>query len=163
MYHPLGRIHKKSVAFGASLFIHDSLLFSMADCEPSDILELLLSEIRFCTSQFSWYSGIVGLTSKLDRLKAMAASQQFLDWWEHGRPLDASSHEVKRFKNHPSLDRHADWASTEWDRLHRLGKVEFFPPGQPKPPNLHINPCALLLKERAGASEELPDIERYKA
>ena len=65
--------------------------------------------------------------------------------------------------NHPSLDTNSDWAEREWNRLERLGKVQFFEKGAPKPDLLNINPCALLLKEREGTDEATPWWERFKA
>jgi hypothetical protein len=44
-----------------------------------------------------------------------------------------------------------------------LGKVSFFPVDAPKPDQLNVNPCALLLKPREGISAEADIWERYKA
>ena len=109
-----------------------------------------------------WHGNIRGLTLRLDRLKALGASAQFLQWWETGRPLNAAIGPQLNIRNHPSVKRHADWAEREWSRLNDLGEISFFPKGC-KPPEVHINPCALLLKERPDADPNDPRIEQYKA
>ena len=102
----------------------------------------------------TWFGGIPGLTLDIDELADLGADNEFLTWWEFSRSLDAPFAPPRFHKNHPSLLAHAPWADKEWERLERLGKVEFFPPGDPQPPQLNVNPCALLLKERPGAEDD---------
>ena len=47
--------------------------------------------------------------------------------------------------------------------LEELGKVSFFPSGAPQPLSLNVNPCGLLLKERAGSLPDASEQERWKA
>ena len=121
----------------------------------------LRAEIRSEVAAFAWYQGVKGLTLRIDRLKTLGASPQFLDWWRFGRPLDIQPGPVESFTNHPSLRTHLKWAELEWERLERLGKVEFYPKGT-KPTGLHVNPCALLLKLRPDAPDDAPEEDRYK-
>ena len=56
-----------------------------------------------------------------------------------------------------------EWADKEWDRLEALGKVSFFPTGAPKPAQLNVNPCALILKPREGVADSADVWDRFKA
>ena len=93
-----------------------------------------------------WFDGIPGLFLNIDRLSELGADNTFLSWWEHGRPLEAAPARPQQLLNHRSIEEHSAWAEREWARLESLGKVEFYPPGQPAPSDLTVNPCALLLK-----------------
>ena len=128
---------------------------------PPQGLRLRLRAKR-AADNFQTFDGIPGLFLRLDRLHELGASPHFLQNWRNGRNLGAAPAAPRHFKNHGSLDQHADWSETEWSRLEKLGKVEFFPGGI-RPPRLNVNPCALLLKLRPGVSDEVTESEKYKA
>lgn len=122
----------------------------------------LRHEIRTTVSGFAWHKNIKGLTLRADNLRTLGASEHFLDRWENGHALNLAAGAVETHANHKSLATNVAWADVEWSRLEALGKIEFFPPGV-CPPNLHVNPCALLLKERPDTDAATPDAERFKA
>ena len=133
------------------------LLSSMAHARSRGRqLERLLDMAREAAQTSPWYNGIPGLTLDIDYLRELGASEQHLEWWTYGRPLRAQDRQTRIANNHPSVARHSEWAEAEWARLESLGKVEFFEAGSPAPPNLNVNPCALLLKERPGGEEDAP-------
>ena len=125
-------------------------------------LEALRSEIQAATP-LTYFNGERGQTLQLDTLFALGASQDHLFTLEFGVALDSSHRKTSIFQNHKSVAQHAEWAEKEWTRLERLGKKIFYPPHQPAPLGLHVNPCALLLKERKDAVPSDPDDRRYKA
>ena len=108
------------------------------------------------------WDGVPGLTLRFDFLAEAGANPELLHQWRHGRVLEPSARPAKRARNHPSVAAQAEWAEREWARLEAAGKIEFFPAGAPKPPELNVNPCGLILKEREGAGEDEPDEVRLK-
>jgi hypothetical protein len=136
---------------------------SAMDHQSHARLQRLIAHVRQYNSGMAWHKGISGLTLELDYLAAIGAAPHMLAWWEHGRPLEAAPHTPKEFRNHRSVSEHSHWADAEWSRLERLGKIHFYPAGSPRPAGLNVNPCALLLKKRAGASDDAPEEQKWKA
>jgi len=132
------------------------------DTLPCSRLQSLWSVIIACTASSSFFKGISGLRLCIDTLRALGVKEQFLDWWENGRPLEASPAPARFRKNHPSFIRESVWAKRELERLEALGKVEFFT-GTQRPHGLNINPLALILKERSDVPADRPAEERMKA
>ena len=95
----------------------------------------------------------------LNYLRSLGADASLLSDWENGVSLEATPASPRRRRNHPSLAAHALWAESEWNRLESLGKLEFFR-GPSRPELLNVNPCALILKEKPGAS---PGTQAWKA
>ena len=123
----------------------------------------LLDKVKRENASMQWHHGVRGLTLDLDFLAVAGATSDFLQLWEHGVPLGALSAESRCTPNHPSVRTHNTWAENEWSRLEELGKVSFFPSGAPRPLSLNVNPCGLLLKERAGSLPDASEQERWKA
>ena len=130
------------------------------DCEARKSLR---ARINHAVSSFSWFQGIRGLCLRIDRLKHLGASNEFLRLWTIGHKLNASVATAKFRNNHPSFRAHELWAEKEFDRLHSLGKITLFPPNLPRPHNLNVNPCALLLKLIPSAASDAADEQKYKA
>ena len=112
---------------------------------------------------WGWHRNVRGLTLNFDFLRTKGVSSQFLSEWEYGCPLEGDSVVPRFHRNHSSMSQHAEWAEQEWSRLEALGKVRFFPKGCPKPPDLNVNPCGLILKRRPDAEHADNDADRYKA
>ena len=106
---------------------------------------------------------VPGLTLNFEYLRGIGAKQNFLHDWSAGRKLGSSPAIHREFRNHPSLNQNSTWADAEWNRLELLGKVSFFPRGEPRPTRLNASPCALLLKPREGADPEDDIQNRFKA
>ena len=113
-------------------------------------LEALRAEVQTARIGTPWFAGIRGLQLQIDVLERLGAYADFLDMWQYGRSLEASTATVHETRNHPSLQKHAAWAEREWTRLEQFGKIVFFPIDAPRPPRLNVNPCALLLEATAG-------------
>jgi hypothetical protein len=125
-----------------------------------DRLENLRSLIRQTNDTMGWWQGVRGLTLRFDFLKQCGAAPEFLQTWRNGISLGAAAAPPANIPNHPSVAQHSSWATAEWSRLEALGKVRFF---SSKPPTLHVNPCALLLKPREGVDASAAEQERFKA
>ena len=135
--------------------------------EPSSSSRLarLISEVRFAATQAAsrpYTADVRGLRLNLDFLRTAGASDAFLRVWEVGVDLRATPATPRTHRNHPSLGQHSVWAERVWNRLEKLGKVEFFP-DETCPPRLNVNPCGLILKERPGVDADLEKWERFKA
>ena len=126
-------------------------------------LSELLRTVRATVANLPFFGGVRGLTLRLDILGHLGADPSFLEWWRAGRPLHAAGAVPRRFKNHPSLVQHSEWAEAEWNRFEALRKIIFFAPSDGPPPGLHVNPCALLLKPRKGVADDAPEKDKYKA
>eukprot|EP00959_Pyramimonas_sp_CCMP1952_P161530 3377767-Pyramimonas_sp.AAC.1 len=123
----------------------------------------LIAEVVDADARAIWSSGIRGLRLNVDFLRAAGAEDELLQRWEHGRPLEiASSLRPQRYDNRPSMPSHAQRAEREWSILERLGKINFFPRGV-RPPGLHDNPCAIILKDKEGVPADRPEEERIKS
>ena len=46
--------------------------------------------------------------------------------------------------------------------MENLGKMQFWEPGAERPPGLHVNPCAAVVKDRPGCSPSDPEELRTK-
>ena len=143
-----------SFIISANLFVH------MTTCEHR--LQRLQDEMQRAKAAFPWHGGEAGLTLDVEFLEALGAESRFVEWWSRGRPLGAQPGAIRRFKNHRSVATHSAWAEKEWSRLEELGKIEFFEEDE-VPDELHVNPCALLLKPRHNVDPAAAVTERYKA
>ena len=135
----------------------------MSESAPKPRLQALLARIRATIAGFRCHKNIRGLLLDLDRLRALGARPDLLAAWEFGRSFEPSADIPREFRNHPSLEDNPEWAEREWDRLAAMGKVSFFPMGAPKPLQLNVNPCALILKPREGVADVAEVWERFKA
>ena len=125
-------------------------------------MEALRDRVIRRNASLEWWDGVPGLTLRFDFLASAGANQELLHQWRHGRVLEPSARPAKRARNHPSVSARPEWAEREWARLEARGKIEFFPAGAPNTPELNVNPCGLILKQREGAGEDEPDEVRLK-
>lgn len=111
--------------------------------EDAARLDRLVNRIRDVVSTFP-----VGNALNLERLAELGASEELLTKWSLGWPINKDFDCPVDIPNHPSLKEHAKRVSEDWARLEKLGKVVFEPSGSNKPPKLHVNPCAAIVKDR---------------
>ena len=62
---------------------------------------------RACESA-EWFEGIPGLYLNIDKLSSLGADGMFLQWWEHGRPLEAKVGTPVSVLNHRSVLEHSE-------------------------------------------------------
>lgn len=154
------RIGQTSVAI--SLYIGACGAVGHMDADDTRFAALVSRVKEAACSSPGFTKGIRGLKLNLDELEAAGAQDRFMRIWEVGVPLKAQPAEPLDRRNHPSLlAAGPDWAYREWDRLEKLGKVEFLGPS--RPPRLNISPCALILKLRKDVPPSVCDEDRFKA
>jgi len=126
-------------------------------------MDALLSRIKAGNAALQWESGIRGLTLRFDFLEACGVAPEFLRIWRHGQAIGASGASASHSRNHPSCYEHEPWVEHAFDRLDTAGKIQLFAPGQARPPNLNVNPCALILKLRPDTADDVRALDRFKA
>ena len=151
------------VGFGSSAVRGCSFPLATFVMGSHDRLACLREEVKAAVAAPGFTGDVPGLRLRIDALEQAGADRSLLRLWAHGRPLAAEDRHPVQVRNHPSLLAGIAWAEKEWERLGRLGKVTFFPVGAPRPPRLNVNPCALILKPRAGVPDSASDEERLKA
>ena len=125
-------------------------------------LQNMRDECKLRMSSWTFTDGIRGVVLNLDFLRDKGVSPCFLRQWRDGIALSADVIRPRHRANHPSMKQHDQWAEIEWSRLERLGKVTCLL-GTSRPDSLNVNPCASILKEQHGASNDAPETDRYKA